>query len=262
MAELRADDRPLGRFLPPGARAKLDEAIARPGLVHPDWVRAAFRGGAAEAVLNDALYRALSDFSTLLPRALLRVSPIGRFAALRGAGAVAERTIKDVGALIEPEIRSFLSDNTGPMLERAAEFAVSKLDDPASMEFRASFINFVLARSPSRFLEAVDEELIGDIGTIVELTARHVPSMPEIREEVHDWIDRMIEYAGDKTLGEALRILQTEAHPPFDALAEATWPALTTILQSPQAQTWMDTLLDELVEEHERVKHANREVAP
>ena len=262
MAELRADDQPLGRFLPQEAQAKLKEAIARPGLVHPDWVRAAFRGDAAEAVLNDALYRALRDFSTLLPRVLLRLPPMGRFAALRGAGALAEKTIKDLETRIEPEIRSFLSDNTGRMLARAAEFAVSRLDDPASMEFRANFVGFVLAQSPGRFLEAVDDELFADIGTIVELTVRHAPTMPEIREDVHAWIDRLMKYAGDKTLGEALHMIGTEARFPFGALAEATWPALTTILHSLPARIWMDTLLDELMEEYDRIRRAKLEPSP
>ena len=67
ITELREDERPIGRFLPVEATVKLHEPMARPGLVHPDWVRAMFRGEAAEAVLNDALYRALKDFSTLLP---------------------------------------------------------------------------------------------------------------------------------------------------------------------------------------------------
>lgn len=262
MAELRADDRPLGRFLPQEAQAKLKEAVARPGLVHPDWIRAVFRGDAAEAVLNDALYRALSDFSTLLPRLLLRLSPMGRFAALRGAGVLAERMIEDLGNRIEPEIRSFLSDNTGPMLARAAEFAVSRLDDPASMEFRARFVSFVLSKSPARLLEAVDDESIADIEMIAELTARHVPTMPEIREDIHAWIDRIMDYAGDKKLGEALHIMGTEARPPFGALAEATWPALTTILHSSQAHVWMDSLLDELIEEYDRVKRPTRNQRP
>ncbi len=59
IAELREDGEPIGRFLPVEAKEKLREAMPRPGLVHPDWVRAMFCGEAAEAVLNDALYRAL-----------------------------------------------------------------------------------------------------------------------------------------------------------------------------------------------------------
>jgi hypothetical protein len=253
VAELREDDQSIDRFLPPDAREKLQEALARPGLVHPDWVRAMFRGEAAEAVLNDALYRALKDFSTLLPRLMVKISPVGRFGMLGSAGAFAEKLIEELEKRIEPEIKSFLADSTERILERAAEFTISKIDDPASIEFRSNFINFVLAKSPAFLLEAADDELIGDMGVIVELSARHVEEMPELRAGVHHWIDRAMVYTVDKTLAQTLEIENVELRPPIGALADATWPVFTSVLASPQAQAWTDQLLDELIEEYERL---------
>jgi hypothetical protein len=253
IAELRKDEQPVGRFLPPEAQDKLQEALARPGLVHPDWVRAMFRGEAAEAVLNDALYRALKDFSTLLPRLLVKISPMGRFGVLGGAGALVEKLIEELEKLIEPEIKSFLADSTERVLERAAEFTIAKIDDPASIEFRATFVRFMLSKSPAFFLEAADDELIGDMGAVVEMTARHLAETPETREGIREWIDRAMDYFAGKTLGEALEIDGSRARPPIDALADATWPAFTTVLASPQAQAWMDTLLEELIDEYERI---------
>jgi hypothetical protein len=253
IAELRKDEQPVGRFLPPEAQDKLQEALARPGLVHPDWVRAMFRGEAAEAVLNDALYRALKDFSTLLPRLLVKISPMGRFGVLGGAGALVEKLIEELEKLIEPEIKSFLADSTERVLERAAEFTIAKIDDPASIEFRATFVRFMLSQSPAFFLEAADDELIDDMGAVVEMTARHLAETPETREGIREWIDRAMDYFAGKTLGEALEIDGSRARPPIDALADATWPAFTTVLASPQAQAWMDTLLEELIDEYERI---------
>jgi hypothetical protein len=251
--ELRRDERPLKRFVPGDAQAKLEEAIARPGLVHPDWVRAMFRGQAAEAVLNDALYRALNDFSTLLPRLLVKVSPAGRLGVLGSAGAIAEKLIKDLERRIEPEIKSFLADRSEQLLERAAEFAVGKLDDPASIEFRANLVRFVLSKSPAFLVGAADDQLLEDIGVVAELIARHVAEMPELRADIHAWIDRAMAYSEGMSLGEALHLEGIEVRPPIDALAEATWPAFIAVLGSPQAQHWMDTLLDELLDEHDRL---------
>jgi len=252
IAELRNDDQPVDRFLPAEAQEKLHAALARPGLVHPDWVRAMFRGEAAEAVLNDALYRALKDFSTLLPRLLVKVSPMGRFGMLGSAGAFAEKLIEELEKLIEPEIKSFLANSTERVLERAAEFTIAKIDDPASIEFRATFVQFMLSKSPSFFLEAASDELIGDIGAVVEITARHLAETPEMHAGIHLWIDRVMDYSADKTLGEVLQIEGGGVRPPIEALADATWPAFTTLLASPQAQAWMDTLLDELLDEYEK----------
>lgn len=253
IAELRADEGSVDRFVPPEAQDKLHEALARPGLVHPDWVRAMFRGEAAEAVLSDALYRALQDFSTLLPRLLVKLSPMGRLGVLGGAGAIAEKLIEELEKLVEPEIKSFLADSTERVLERAAEFTIAKIDDPASIEFRATFVNFVLSKSPSFFLEAVDDELVGDMGAVVEMTARHLAEVPEVRDGIRGWIDRAFEYCADKTVGEALQVGAGKARPPMDALADATWPAFTAVLRSPQAEAWINGLLDELMDEDERI---------
>lgn len=253
LAELRENQAPLDRFLPTEAQARLDAALARPGLVHPDWVRAMFRGEAAEAVLNDALYRALKDFSTLLPRLMVKVSPVGRFGMLGSAGMFAEKIIEELEKRIEPEIRSFLAESSDPILQRAAEFTISKLDDPASIEFRSNFIRFVLSKSPAFFLAAADDELIGEIGTIFELSARHVADMPELVNGVHRWIEKGLAHTAGKTLAEALDIESMELRPPIDSLADASWPAFTTVLASPQAQAWMDRLVDELIEEYQRI---------
>lgn len=253
VAELRVDEEPIGRFLPLDAKEKLQEAIARPGLVHPDWVRAMFRGEAAEAVLNDALYRALKDFSTLLPRLMMKVSPMGRLGMLGSAGAFAEKMIVELEKRIEPEIKSFLNESTGRVLERAAEFTIAKLDDPASIEFRATFVEFILAKSPAFFLEAADDELVADIGAVVELSACHLAETPEMRAGIHDWIERALAYSSDKTLGQALQLEGAKARPPIDALASATWPAFITVLGSPHAQGWVDALVDELIDEYDRL---------
>jgi ferritin-like protein len=254
IAELREDERPVDRFLPPEARDRLKEALARPNLVHPDWVRAMFRGEAAEAVLNDALYGALKEFSTLLPRLMVKVSPMGRLGVLGSAGAFAEKLIEELEKLIEPEIRSFLAERTEAVLARAAEFTIAKLDEPASIEFRSNFVRFILSRSPAFFLGAADE-LIGDLADILEMTARNIAEMPEMRADIHAWIDRAMEYCATRTLGEVLEIDRTETRPPIADWAEATWPAFVTILASPQSQAWIDSLVDELIDEYERARN-------
>jgi hypothetical protein len=172
---------------------------------------------------------------------------------LGSAGAFAEKLIEELEKLIEPEIKSFLANSTERVLERAVEFTIAKIDDPASIEFRATFVDFMLSKSPAFFLEAASDELIGDMGAVVELSARHLAEAPEMHAGIHGWIDRVMDYSADKTLGEVLQLEESAARPPIDALADATWPAFIAVLASPQAQAWMDTLLDELIEEYERI---------
>ncbi|MBW2421648.1 MAG: hypothetical protein JRH19_24120 [Deltaproteobacteria bacterium] len=257
VAELQQAEQPVERLLPLEARERLERAVARPGLVHPDWVRAVFHGEAAEAVLSDALYRALKDFSTLLPRLMVRISPMGRFGLLGGASAIAEKLIDELEKLIEPEIRAFLAESTGRVLERTAEFTISKLDDPTLIEFRSNLIGFMLSKSPGFYLQAVDEELLEELGAIVALSARHVAGMPEAREQLDRWMDRALAQLEGKTLSELLQLEESEARLPIDtlidALAAATWPLFTAVLAGPRAQAWMDALVDELIDEYETI---------
>ena len=253
IAELRKDDEPLSRFLPPEARHRLHQTLARPGLVHPDYVRAVFRGEAAEAILNDALYRALRDFSTLLPRLMIKVSPLRRFGVMGGAGTLAEKLIREIESLIEPEIRSFLAEGTERLLASAAEFAIAKLDEPASIEFRRALVDFVLSKSASFHMSTLSDPLFDDLGAIIESTAKHVAQMPEVRADVQTWIDRALASSTDKTLAEALHIDPARGRPPLGALADTSWPAFKTMVKSAQTEQWMDSLLEGLLEECERL---------
>ena len=159
----------------------------------------------------------------------------------------------ELATIMEPAMKSFRATSTERMLERAAEFTIAKIDDPASIWFRATFVNLMLPKAPAFFLEAASDEMLGDMGAVVEISARHLAETPEMQAGIHGWIDRVMDYSADKTLGEVLQIEGSGARPPIDALADATWPAFTNVLGSPQARAWMDRLLDELIDEYERM---------
>ena len=81
----RNDDAPLGRWVPDTARGALELLASRPGLIPEDWIRALFRQRVAEAVMADALYRAIRAFSTIMPRLMPSLMPTPRFSRLGGA---------------------------------------------------------------------------------------------------------------------------------------------------------------------------------
>ena len=245
---LREDDEPLRRSMPDEVHRRLREAVARPGLIHPDWVHATLQGEAVEAVLNDMLYRVLKDFSTLIPRMMTKMPSLGRFSLIGGAGALAERLIREVEKLVEPEIRAFLADSTGRVLENAAEFTIARIDDPAQLEFRATFFDFVLSRSPAFLLANVDEPLTEDLELAVGATLRHLSQDPKARQALRDGIERGIRSCAGKTVGEVLELGAGSPAPPIDALADASWPAFRSLIESPFAERWMDSLVDELLD--------------
>lgn len=243
---LRQDGTPLERRMPAEARERLRRAVAQPGLIHPDWVRAVLRGEAVESILNETLYRVLMDFSTLIPRIMTRMPSLGRFSLIGGAGALAERLIREVEKLIEPEIRSFLADGTGRVLETAVDFTIERIDDPIQLEFRATFVDFVLSRSPEFLLASMDEASIGELDQVSDETLRHLSNDPELRSLLRGWIEQGIESCAGKSVAEVLELDASGPAPPTDALADATWPAFRSLLEGPYARDWLDSLVDEL----------------
>lgn len=246
--EARLDREPLARFVDAATRGKLDALLSRPGLIQPEWVRAVFRGAAAEAILNDTLYRALRDFSTLMPRLFLKLSPVGKLGKLGGAGLIAGRIVEELEKLVEPEIKSFLTGGTHRMLDRAADFAVQHLDDPSSTEFRRDVADFVLSRSPAFHVQPLSPPVLEEALDVLEGVARGFADRAELREEVRAVVRRQLEHWGQRPLGEVLERLGATGRPPLELWADALWPTVRVFLEGPELASWLDDLVDELLE--------------
>lgn len=248
LEESRADRQPVGRFVDNATRQKLHALLSRPGLVHPDWIRAVFRGAAAEAVLNDTLYRALRDFSTLMPRLFLKLSPMGRLGKIGGAGMIAGRIVEELEKLIEPEIKAFLTGGTQKMLERTADFAAQRVDDPASTEFRRDIADFVLSRPPAFHVGPVSNEVLDEVLDIAEAIVSSAMEQPELHGEIQRIVKAQLERFGQRPLREVLEELGATAPPPLEVWADAMWPAVKVFLEAPELGAWLDGLVDELLE--------------
>lgn len=251
---MRADKHPLSRWVPDTAREGIRRMVSRPGLVHEEWVRAVFRQEAVEALMADALYRGIRDFSTIMPRLILGLLPTSRLPGMGGAGALGKRLLDELEQRIEPEIKAFLTGGTQRALTRAAEFAIKHLDDKSSISLRTNMVDFVLSKSPSFHAEAVPDELIADIEPIVEAVSRKIAEMPESRQIAREVIEAIMARHNNRTVADVLVELGITGRPDFDAWAAATWPSVRTYLGAPEIAGWLDGLVDELLEEQKKAK--------
>lgn len=247
--QLRTYDEPTGRWVPPEAKAILDAIVERPGLVDESWVRTVLSEKAVEDILSDTLYRALRDFSTIIPRLIVRALPTGRFAKLGGAASLGQRIGDEIEKLIEPEIKRFTSSGSARALERAADFAVERVDAPASVELRRHVVEFILAKPPSFHVYPLDDALLEDLDQIAEHIARHAASAPQTRTRVEATIQRIADAHGDRTVDQITKDLGLTLAPPFDALAEATWPIVEQVLGTSPVRTWLAGVVEELLEQ-------------
>ena len=248
----REDSAPIGRWVPDSARGAIERMVSRPGMVHEEWLRALFKQRVVEAVMADALYRGIRDFSTIMPRLVLSLMPTGRFAKLGGAGAIGKRVVEELERRIEPEIKTFLKGGTKRALLRAADFAVDHRDDSAALAFRKNVVQFVLSKSPQFHLHAVTDDVLEDLGPIARQVAKHVAAREETRTLVKQAITEVDRDYGDKAVGEVLREIGIDSSPDLKAWASATWPGVLQCIEAPGVRDWMDELVVELLEAHDQ----------
>ncbi len=251
---MRSDRQPLSRWVPDAARDGIRRMVSRPGLVHEEWVRAVFRQEAVEALMADALYRGIRDFSTIMPRLILGLMPMSRIPGMGGAGALGKRLLDELEQRIEPEIKSFLSGGTQRALTHAAEFAIQHLDDRAAIALRTNMVDFVLSKSPAFHAEAFRDELLADVEPIVEAIGQRIAEMPESKQIARNVIERVMARHGKRPIADVLVELGITGRPDFDAWAAATWPSVRTYLTAPEIVGWVDGLADELIAQHKKLK--------
>lgn len=244
--EMRADHAPLGRWVPEQAREALLALAARPGAIDPAWIDVIFRERAVEAVLSDTLYRAIHDFSTIIPRLIQNHLPLGRLAKI--GGGIGTRVVEEIEKLLEPEIRRFLDLGTRRALDGAARFAVEHLDDPASVDFRRNLIRFMLDQEVAFHARPFGDDVLREVDAIAARIAAHIANSPEARQRVQALLARLARTYAARPVREVLGELGVQTRPPLQPLAEALWPALRASLESPFARQWCEQLAGEILD--------------
>ena len=70
----------------------------------------------------------------------------------------------------------------------------------------------------------------------------------EVRQGLVRWVGNAVDKYGSKTLGEVLDELGYDRTPPFDRLAELTWPTWCAFMQAPPVMAFVDGVVDEMVD--------------
>jgi hypothetical protein len=246
VAEMKTQVQPLSRRVPPEAEAALLALVSRPGFVHADWIRALFQEAAIEDMLRDTLYRALRDFSTIVPRLIMNLLPKSRIPMLGSAGVLGTRLMEELERLLEPEIKAFLAGGTKRALERAADYSVQHSDDPSSVELRKNVVRFILGKSPAFHALPLTEPALADIDTATAAIARRIGELDEVKREVKALLGRLRKLHGNKTLGAVLGELGITHRPPLGAWAAVSWPAIARSLEAAPISAWLEGLADEI----------------
>jgi hypothetical protein len=234
----RDDDRPLGRWVPEDAKAKLLELVARTDFVDPRWIEHLFAQKAIEDVLTDTLYRALRDFSTIVPRLVASLTP-------SIIGKISNKITVEVEKRLEPEIKKFLDKGGRKALDGAARFTIDHLDDPVSIEARKNTLLFALQQTPAFHVSRIDDRTIALIDEVAEKIALSVSESADARTIAKAVVDRVRAKHGTDPVRAWLRTIGVEHAPPFDEWAAVSWPYLQAILASDACEAFLERLAQE-----------------
>ena len=203
--------------------------------------------------MADALYRGIRDFSTIMPRIFLSLLPTSRLPGLGGAGALGKRVLEELERRIEPEIKSFLTGGTQRALARAAEFAIHHMEDPSYVALRKNMVDFTLSKSASFHVGPMTDARLAAVEPIVESIAQQVAGLEESRRIAREIFQSLASQFDGCKVREVLARIGITSEPDLDAWAAATWPAFQTYLAAPDIGLWLDSLVDELLQEQSRL---------
>ena len=229
----------------PGAAKTAFVDIFRDAPVPPEWVRQWFSTSVAEMLVADTLYKSLQDFSSAIPNLVQSLLPgfLGRFSKL-GGGRLSS-LIEEVERRLDPEVRRFVEAGSRRALERAGEYAVRHLDDPATLEARAAFARYMWQEPWSRWVTPMSDPVLAHVFRLLEALGQDAAEGGPLWGAVREATDRFFSEWGDRPVGELLARWQMAEPPPLEAWADLAWPPLVALLETPEADAWLERVAEE-----------------
>ena len=249
-ARLREETRPVGAFVPDDVRASVDRFLELPGLVPEPVLRAALEHEVTSNVLGEVLEEALGEFSRkvspftadwALPSLLGKLAPFGLGTLMKGLDGVRA----EFERRLEPEIRSFLAAFSRRARVRVADLVVARESGREFVALRKHLAASLMAEPVASFVPRDEDARVALGRTIALELAKHLAAREDLRRERQAMIHLTLRAHTKQTLRAALNVYGVTLAPDLDALADATWPLVTTLLESDAVIAWMTRLTRE-----------------
>jgi hypothetical protein len=248
-AALQAEKGKVKERVPASAQQKIDQLIARPGLMPERLLREVAEQDAIDEMMRDVLYDGFKEFSEKvnpftaewgIPSLLKRMSLLG------GAMTKGLDTVKaEFDRRLEPELRRFLASFSKRGLRRMVDVTIARADQPASIAVRKHLVAWVMEQELAALARDADEEairLLAEIG--LDVAAAEV-AREEGKARNRTMVLAAFEAVKDKTVAEALAELGVTYRVDTDALAAASWPAAKVVLGSAPVKGWLGKVVGE-----------------
>lgn len=250
-AALVKEKKPLGELVPKSAKDALLDIAKRPDLLPPKLVREIASHEAANEVMRDVLQDALKQFAERvnpfvaewgLPSLLKKLGPFG----LAGVGKSIDTMRIDFEKRLDPEIRKFLQGFSRDALKNTSDSIINRADTPAFVALRKRLVTFTLEQRLAELL--LDEKAAEAVTQIGIEVGNHLLHDEELKAKRIALLREFVATNNHRPVREVLHSLGLPDKPPaalIDALADATFPALMAVLESPTTKGFLRSLVTE-----------------
>ncbi|MEE2902472.1 MAG: hypothetical protein VYC39_09085 [Myxococcota bacterium] len=249
---LKIENTTFADWTTPAAVQDLVDVVESPGIIQQEWIEEFFRQDAVSEVLVDSIYSALREFSTIIPRLVLRSLPSGRFKALGLAGNLTEKIAGQLEKIIEPEIRAFLSTRSQSLIARACEFTTGQLDSPTSRNMRANLFRYGIEQKLSFHTAGVDKARLEVLEDAIKHHFEGLPQNTNLSQAMEQEILHFFENYGKRPLKELAPELTVQLLGRTETIAATTLPLIFRSIEVPQVSDWLDSLVEELIDVYEK----------
>jgi len=247
---MRGDSTKLGAFVPPSARARIDQLLEKKRTLNEKLLRQLVEHEAMEETLGDVIFDALKEFNERvnpfvaewgLPALLKKLGPFG-FAPVAKS---LDNVRLEFDKRLEPEMRKFLQGFSRRAVRRLGDLVVQNNDNAKFLALRKSLAAWLYDQEIRELVANVDDEsaeLWNGVG--VDVT-KHALLLEASKNKRRVALETLLRDHGKEPLGRVLERYGLVAKPDTDAIARALWPVARAVFAGPAARARVEAIVSE-----------------
>jgi len=247
---LRLEKTKIGGYVPKSAREKIDALLARPNLVQEKILRQVLEQDAMEETMRDVLFDALKEFNEKvnpfvadwgLPGIMKKLGPFGFGPVSKAVDGVRAEFDKRM----EPEMRKFLQTFSRKALTKTGDLMSRNSGSPKFIELRKAVVTWIYEQEVRELLGGGDDEgAMLTHGAVLDVI-EHSSLLDYVQKRRRSELDAFFARHAEDPVRKVMADYGGSPEIDTDALADATWPALSTLLTSAPVCAQFAKILDE-----------------
>jgi len=144
-----------------------------------------------------------------------------------------------------------LASGSQKAIRRACDFTIEQADSETSIQMRRNLIRFAAERSLSFHFSVLNKR---DFEALLVENVNYLHKIhenPRLNNFISQGISKLYQSNQSSSVADLLGAFTLELGQYIDVFSDLSWPILKNTLDSEEIQTWLDGLVDELLDQYE-----------